>query len=151
MRARMASIVFQYSSISDAPPFVRLTDVRILRSTISFLMTTPALLEIPLDRGAEHCEYGAEGELARASTRLAAQCPLPSQLHSGLGEYVPLILDDVERDLSPNLHAARETRGREIRQHHDLAKKGGMKSPARIRVGVSDAALKLEGVAGIAR
>ena len=120
-------------------------------SPLRNLEPAPALLEIPLDRGAEHCEHGAEGELARASTRLAAQCPLPSQLHSGLGKYVPLILDDVERDLSPNLHAARETRWRKIRQEQDLAKKGGMKSPARIRVGVCDAALKLECVARIGR
>lgn len=111
----------------------------------------PALLEIPLDRGAEYCEHGAEGELACASARLAAQRPLPSQLHSGLGEYVPPILDDVERDLSSNLDATRETRWREIRQRHDLAKQGGMKSPVRIRVGVCDAALKLEGVARISR
>jgi hypothetical protein len=61
--------------------------------------------------------------LTGASTRLAAQCPLPSQLHAGLGEYVPLILNDVERDLSSNLHAARETGGREIRQQHDLAER----------------------------
>src|SRR5215831_17040176 len=40
MRARIASMVFQYSSISDAPRFVRLIEVRIFRSTISFLMTT---------------------------------------------------------------------------------------------------------------
>ena len=39
----------------------------------------------------------------------------------------------------------------EICREHDLAKKGGMKSPARIRVGVCDAALKLEGVARIGR
>jgi len=61
----------------------------------------PALLEVPLNRGAEYSEHGAEGELAGASPRLAAQCPLLSQLHAGLGEYVPLILNDVEGDLPP--------------------------------------------------
>jgi hypothetical protein len=49
------------------------------------------------------------------------------------------------------VHATRETRRREIRQQHDLAKKGGMKSPVRIRVRVGDAALKLEGVVRIGR
>src|SRR5882762_4948252 len=43
MRSRMASIVCQYSSISDTPRFERLTVVRIFLSTISLvIITSPA-------------------------------------------------------------------------------------------------------------